>query len=175
MAPEFSRPERIDTIGEGRRDIVVDAGVEERQLLAARFALVSVERLTGRFTVQREARGIAVAGRVTAQVVQACSVTGEPIPAEVDEEVHLLFVEPSEQGEEVELSGDAVDTIEIEGGAIDLGEAAAESMALALDPFPRSAAAAAALAEAGVLTEEQAQMQSGPFAALAALKTQGKG
>ena len=37
----------------------------------------------------------------------------------------------------------------------------------ALDPYPRSAGAEAALKEAGVLSEEEA----GPFAALAELKT----
>ena len=66
-----------------------------------------------------------------------------------------------------------IDTIEIEGGAIDLGEAAAETMALALDPFPRSPNAAAALKKAGVISEEEA----GPFGALAGLKAklEGKG
>jgi len=53
-----------------------------------------------------------------------------------------------------------------DGSAIDLGGAIADTMALSLDPYPRSASADAALREAGVLTEEQAS----PFAALAALK-----
>ena len=169
MTPEFSRPERLDTIGAGARDVAVEADAEERRRLAGRFGLVAVERLAARFSVRREAAGIAVDGRVEAQVVQACSVTGDPIAAAVDEPVRLLFVEPATEGEEIELSDEAVDTIEIEGGAIDLGEAAAETMALALDPFPRSPAAAAALAEAGVLSEEDA----GPFAALKALKGKG--
>jgi uncharacterized protein YutE (UPF0331/DUF86 family) len=59
-----------------------------------------------------------------------------------------------------------MDTVFYSGGAIDLGEAAAETLALALDPFPRSPAAAAALKEAGVLSEEEA----GPFGALAGLR-----
>ena len=57
-------------------------------------------------------------------------------------------------------------TVFYTGGAIDLGEAAAETLALVLDPFPRSPGAQAALREAGVLNEEEA----GPFAALAKLK-----
>jgi len=68
--------------------------------------------------------------------------------------------------EEVELSEADCDVIGYEGGAIDLGEAVAETLALALDPFPRSPDADAALREAGVLSEEDA----GPFAALKALK-----
>jgi uncharacterized metal-binding protein YceD (DUF177 family) len=166
MAPEFSRPERLDMIGAGARSVTVEADADERRRLAGRFGLVSVERLAARFEVRREAVGIAVEGRVEAAVVQACSVTGDPLPATVDEPVRLLFVEPSAGGEEIELSDDAIDTVEIESGAIDLGEAAAETMALALDPFPRSPAAEAALKEAGVLSEGE----SGPFAALKALK-----
>jgi hypothetical protein len=53
-----------------------------------------------------------------------------------------------------------------DGQAIDLGAAIADSLALVLDPYPRSPRAADALREAGVISEEEA----GPFAALAALK-----
>jgi len=53
-----------------------------------------------------------------------------------------------------------------DGAAIDLGSAIADTLSLALDPYPRSAGAEAALKEAGVLTEAEA----GPFAALAKLR-----
>ena len=52
------------------------------------------------------------------------------------------------------------------GQTIDIGEAVAETMALAMTPYPRSAEADAYLREAGVLTEEQAS----PFAVLQSLK-----
>jgi len=51
--------------------------------------------------------------------------------------------------------------------AIDLGAAIADSLALGLDPYPRSPNAEQALRQAGVISEEEA----GPFAALAALKS----
>jgi uncharacterized metal-binding protein YceD (DUF177 family) len=54
-----------------------------------------------------------------------------------------------------------------DGAAIDLGSAIADSLALAVDPYPRSPSADAALKDAGVLSEDEA----GPFAALAALKS----
>jgi hypothetical protein len=53
-----------------------------------------------------------------------------------------------------------------DGGIIDLGSAIADTLALSLNPYPRSAGADAALKEAGILTEAEA----GPFAALAQLK-----
>ncbi|MFW2850885.1 YceD family protein [Sphingomonas sp. TX0543] len=166
MTPEFSRPERLDTIGGEARTVSITADAEERRRLAGRFGLLSIERLDATFAVRRDAAAIHAEGRVTADVTQACSVTGDPLPASVDEAVALRFVQPSESGEEVELGEDALDTIEIEGGAIDLGEAAAETLVLALDPFPRGPRAAEFLREAGVVSEDQA----GPFSALAALK-----
>ena len=78
MAPEFSRPERLDTIGAGARSVTVEADADERRRLAGRFGLVSVERLLARFEVRREAAGIAVEGRVEAAVVQACSTAASP-------------------------------------------------------------------------------------------------
>ena len=166
MTPEFTRPERIDMIGEGGRTVTIAADEGERAGLARRFGLVAVARLDATFTVRRDGAAFLADGRVTAAVTQACSITGEPLAASVDETVALRFVDEAAGEEEVELSADAVDTLPIEAGAIDLGEAAAETLALALDPFPRGPGAAAALAQAGVLSEGE----TGAFRGLAALK-----
>ncbi len=161
-APEFSRPERIDTIGAGARTIEVAADAAERVALATRFALVEIGRLTGQFAVRREASGIVAQGRVQADVVQACVVTGDLLPVSIDEPVALCFVAEAETGEEeIELTPDALDIILFHGSTIDLGEAAAETMALALDPFPRGASAEAVLRGAGVLREEEVTRLSG--------------
>lgn len=168
MTPEFSRIERLDTIGGEPRRVAIAADEAERAALARRFGLVAIARLEATLTVRRDAAGVVVEGRVEGAVTQACSVTGAPIEAVVDEPVALRFVEAPRGGgeEELELAADALDTIEIEGGGIDLGEAAAETLALALDPFPRAAGAEAALRDAGVVSEEEA----GPFGALSALR-----
>lgn len=174
MTPEWSRPEKIDAIGEREKPVSIDTTPDERRALAKRFGLLSVDALSAELVVRRDAAGILVTGKVRGSVVQPCSVTGDPVPAKVDEPVALRFVEPSKHGEEeIELSEDSLDTIEIEGGAIDLGEAAAETMALSLDPFPRSPNAAATLKEAGVISEDEA----GPLGALSGLKAmlEGKG
>ncbi|MGP7794848.1 DUF177 domain-containing protein [Sphingomonas sp. CLY1604] len=167
MTPEFSRPERLDAIGEREREVRIAADPAERTALAARFGVLSVDRLEAVLGVRREAAGIAVRGRVTGAVVQACSVTAVPLPASIDEPVALLFVETLEGQEEVELDAGALDTVEIEGGVIDLGEAAAETMALALDPFPRSPDAEATLREAGVVGDDEHR----PLGALQNLKS----
>ena len=88
----------------------------------------------------------------------------------IDEPFSLLFMpEPDGAGEEVELGEQDCDVVFYEGAAIDLGSAIADTLALSIDPYPRSAGAEAALKEAGVLSEEQAS----PFAVLAALKRGG--
>lgn len=166
MTPEFPRPIRIDTIGEGERTESIEANEAERVALARRFGLIAIGRLSGSFTLRREASGIRVTGRVTAEATQGCSITGEPLPARVDEEAQLRFVDDLGAGEEMELDDEAIDVLPLEGGAIDLGEIAAETLALALDPFPRGPNAEAALKEAGVISEGEA----GPFGALAGLK-----
>ena len=174
MIPEFSRPERLDTIGERDRSVTFAATPEERRKLAARFAILSVDLLEAHFTIRRDTAGIVAKGHVTAKVVQACSVTDEPLTATIDEPVALRFVDDFGAVDgEIELSDDALDTVPIDGGAVDLGEAAAETLALALDPFPRGPNAAAALRAAGVISEDEYQ----PVNAFSGLKAklEGKG
>ncbi|THD38203.1 MAG: DUF177 domain-containing protein [Sphingomonas sp.] len=165
--PEFSRPLRADTIGGEPRSVEIDADAVERAALAKRFELIAIERLTASFTIRRDAAGVVADGRVEADVTQACSVTGDPLATGVDETVELRFVEASDSGDdEVELGDDDLDVMPYDGAAIDLGEVAAETMALALDPFPRGPGAEALLKAAGVMNEEETR----PIGALAGLK-----
>jgi uncharacterized metal-binding protein YceD (DUF177 family) len=106
---------------------------------------------------------------LVAALDQSCVVTGEPVAAHIDEPFALMFVpEPAaaRPDEEVELEENDLDVVFHDGAAIDLGSALADTLALSLDPYPRSAGADAALKEAGVLTEEQ----TSPFAVLAKLR-----
>ena len=168
MTPEFSRSLRLDQIGAGDHKLHIVADAAERAALAQRFDLLSLDRLEADYAVRRDAAGVLATGRLTGAVVQACVATGAGVPATIDEPFTLRFLpEPGDDApEEVELDAGDCDTMFYTGGAIDLGEAAAETLALALDPFPRAPGADAALREAGVLGEGEA----GPFAGLAALR-----
>lgn len=165
---EFGHSLNLDQIRDGDRiDIVADEA--ERSALADRLALQSLDRLEAHAVLSRDGSRIRATGRLKASLQQSCVATGEPVPAHIDEPFDLLFMpEPKGSGadEEVELGEGDLDTVFHDGSAIDLGGAIADTLALALDPYPRSAGADAALKEAGVLTEEEAS----PFAALAALK-----
>ncbi len=168
--PEFSRPVRLDMIGEGAFDLHIAAGDGERAALAERFALPGIALLEADATLKRDGETVIVAGRLRATATPRCVATGEPVPARIDEPFALRF-EPAGEGrpEELELDEDDLDVIAYEGNAVDLGEAVAQSFALALDPFPRVADADMYLRAAGVLTEEEAEaarVAASPFAAL---------
>ncbi|MDB5674282.1 MAG: hypothetical protein JWM65_1264 [Sphingomonas bacterium] len=170
--PEFSRIERADTIGEGERTVRIEANEGERAALAKRFELKSVDSLEAEFRLRRDTAGIVAHGHVRGTVVQACVVTDDPIPVAIDEPVALRFVVDDVAGDgEIELDEDALDTMLYDGAALDLGEAAAETMALALDPYPRGPNAAAALRAAGVISEDEAR----PLGAFAGLKAKLEG
>ena len=172
-APEFSRLYRIDALGTAPRAVAVEASEEERAALARRFGLQRIAALAADAELSRSGATVTAAGTVRARVTQSCVATGDPVEASVEEPFRIVFTpHPEAAGpeEEIELSESELDTIFYDGGAVDLGEAAAETMSLALDPFPRSPAAEAALREAGVKSEEEARADSSPFAALKELK-----
>lgn len=168
MTPEFSRPVRLDRIGSGASSESIEADATERAALAKRFGLIAIDRLEARFSLRREGDTVGADGKLTAAVVQACVATGDPVPARIDTDFALRFVPAREEPvEEIELDAEELDTIDYSGSAIDLGEAAAETLALALDPYPRSDRAGEVLAKVGVLSEDEAKEASNPFAALA--------
>lgn len=168
MSDDFAHRLTLDRIRDGERIDLV-AGEAERAAVAERFGLLALARLDAHAALHREGDTIRATGRVKAALTQACVASGEPVAAHVDEAFDLKFVpSPGEArpDEEVELSGQDCEVMFHDGAAIDLGGAIADTLALALDPYPRSATAAEALKAAGVLSEAQA----GPFAALAKWK-----
>ena len=165
--PEFSRPVRLDTLGDGGRHIAIEADPAERAALARRFGLLAIDRIEAEAELRRSGEAVLASGRLRAAVTQACIASGEPVEALVDEPFALKFVPDSgSTEEEVELEESDLDVIGFEGSSIDLGEAAAQTLVLALDPFPRAPNADAALREAGVIGEQD----TGPFAVLKGLK-----
>lgn len=163
----FTQVLPLNAVRDGARlDLVADES--ERAAIAERLGLPSLDRLEAHVALEHEGERVRAHGRLRSALSQSCVATGEPVPAHVDEPFDLLFL-PEPRGdpdEEIELSAEDCDVLFHDGAAIDLGSALADTLALSLDPYPRSPGSDAALRAAGVLSEEQA----GPFAALAALK-----
>jgi len=165
--PEFSRSLDIRQ-AEGKAAHVLDADVSEREALAERFGLVRIDRLAADLELERKDRKVEARGRIRADYVQACAVSAEDIAVSLDEPVFFRFVPEAGDhtpDEEIELDSDDCDEIEYSGSHIDLGEAVAQSLALAIDPFLTGPEADAARKSAGIGTPED----SGPFAALKGL------
>lgn len=165
---EFDHRLPLDQIRDGDR-LDLNADEAECAAIAERLGLRGLARLEAHAVLTRDGEKIRATGRIKASLEQSCVATGDPVPAHVDEPFDIIFLsEPKAGGpdQEIELGAEELDTMFHDGSAIELGSAIVDSLALALDPYPRSAGADAALKEAGVLSEEEA----GPFAALAALK-----
>lgn len=171
MSDRFAHQLRLDQIGEGERlDLVADDA--ELKAIAKRLGLASLDRLEAHVSLSKTREIVRAEGRLVARLEQSCVVTGEPVTACVDERFALLFMrEPQtdEADQEIELGEADCDIVFYDGASLDLGGAVADTLALNLDPYPRSAGADAALKEAGVLTEQQAS----PFAMLAGLRRGG--
>jgi uncharacterized metal-binding protein YceD (DUF177 family) len=168
MSDRFAHQLRLDQIRDGDRlDLVADEA--ERAGVAKRLGLSALSCLEAHAVLSRSGDVIRARGRLAARLEQSCVVTNEPLPAHVDEAFEIMFMpEPAPAGpdDEIELGGGDLDVVFHDGSAIDLGTAVADTLALSLDPYPRSAGAEAALKEAGVMTETEAS----PFAVLAKLK-----
>lgn len=167
--PEFSLVVTLADAAHGRT-LSVEAEAETRVRIAKRLALVALDRFAVTAEVRAIAGGIGAKGEVQAKVVQACAATDLPVPATIVEPFDLRFLRdvdaPVGEDEEIEIGSDDLDLLPLEGDRVDLGEAAVQTLSLALDPFPRHPDADRILAEKGVLSEEAA----GPFAALAKLR-----
>lgn len=163
--PELSRPIDLRQVIDGSADVI--ATPDERTALAKRFGLVRIDKLEAHVTLATGDDGVDARGRLRAEIVQSCAVSGDDLPAKIDEPVRLRFVpEQTVVADEVELEADQLDEIEYSGTSFDLGEAIAQTLALAIDPYAVGPNAEQARKDAGISDEAA----SGAFAALAALK-----
>ena len=164
-ASEFSRP--ADTRQIDAAPLHLIATEAECAALARRFDLVRVMRLEAMLSLAKADAVILASGRLSADIVQSCAISGEDLPVLIREPLSFRFVPAGQYqpDEELELEAGELDEIEFTGTSFDLGEAVAQSLVLAIDPFAEGPDAERVrrdvLKDAG---------EAGPFAALAALK-----
>lgn len=155
--------------------LVIDANEAERAALAQQFGVTAIPALTARVTFEPKDGAVQVEGQLMATIQQPCAVSREDITYDVSEPLSLRFV-PAGSGreyapdEEVELTAEDLDEIEYHGDAFDIGEAIAQTLALAIDPYREGPDADRVRKEKGIESDDQ-QKPSGPLAeALAGLK-----
>ena len=161
-APEFSRPVPLDQIGERERVMKIAASEEERQALSRRFGLLSLDRLEASVRLRRSGIFYQLKADWQADVVQTCVVTLEPVASHLAEPLAERYG-PSDRETELDLDPEADAPEPIEDGVIDVGEAVAQALSLAIDPHPR---------KSGTTIEIPGEKgdNAGPFAGLSRLR-----
>jgi len=165
-APEFSRLVPVGQLA-GTAVHRIEASAAERDALARRFGLLGIDRLAAEARLTPLARGFRLDAELVAEVTLECVVTLDPVKSRIEEPFSLVYGEVDEE-EPPEPAGAEDDVVEPwPGEELDIGEAVAQQLSLALDPYPR-APGAALPAEGGPPAEPDH-----PFAALAKLKPAG--
>ncbi|MDJ0932296.1 YceD family protein [Breoghania sp.] len=167
----------IDAVPPAGVDFDRTADEAERARLCEVCDLLEVLRMEAHFTIKPWRKtGFSVKGRVSAEVVQACVVSLEPVKQTVDEEVDVKFApareadkwrEMLDEDGEIIVDPEAEDPPDLfKGNAIEVGALAAEYFALGLDPYPRASGVAFEGGEVEETVEEDREI---PFAGLKAM------
>lgn len=169
ITPEFSRLIALDRIGLKEKSYEIEADQAECAALAKRLGVPAVKSFAATIRLRLTGGGkiVRMGGQIRAKLTQICVVTLEPMKSSVEETFSRLYsVEADDELAEVVIEIDEDVPDPVEDGHIDMGEAAAEHLALAMDPFPRSPGAAFTPPPEEPLEPE---VKPSPFAALASV------
>jgi len=178
-APEFSRPVEIDKIDKDGLTEDIVAEPEELAALAERMNLPAIRELKAHLELVPWKKGrIRVRGHFTALVDQECVRTLDIFTSEVGEAVDRIYIKPEfvtagEMKESADFDAEAPEAPDvIVDEVIDIGELVAESLALALDPWPKKPGTTYVDYHSGDDggTEEENDGRKSPFAALEKLR-----
>jgi uncharacterized metal-binding protein YceD (DUF177 family) len=160
----LSRPVDVMNLPPQGTKVHVVATAEECAALARDFKLPAISALSADYRLATSAKGVHVAGRMTAAITQTCVVTLDAFDSVIEEEVEVDFAEPSGMPAEPPTEMHEYEPPdEIVNGQVDLGAITAEFLVLGLDPYPR---------KPGVDFEykDDGSGKDSPFAALEKLK-----
>ena len=170
-AEGFSRLASVARALDGIVRLSIAADDDERAALAGQFELLALDRLEADATLAAaELPGsLRLTMRWSADVVQSCVATLEPVAAHLTETFEQVFAPAamieSFGAEQVAVDVEAADPPEpLPDDAIDVGALLAEQLALALDPYPRRPDAE--LPAAYVAGAEEDGKRASPFAKL---------
>jgi uncharacterized metal-binding protein YceD (DUF177 family) len=164
VKPEFSRVVRLDRLGSPPFRQRIEATRKEREKLCRRFDLLSLDRLTAAVDLFRQGgEVIRLEASFEAEFAQSCVITLEPVPGAISDHFSLIFGPPEAEPEEIASGRDDAAFELLAGDAIDVGEAVAQELSLALPVFPRRSDAS--------IDPPLTEVSSGnPFASLARLR-----
>jgi uncharacterized metal-binding protein YceD (DUF177 family) len=181
LTNEFSRRLVVEPWPDEGMTVDVSADAAERRSLAERFDLLEVRALRGHGRLERHGAELVLRGCLEADVVQECVVSLEPVPGRIRQPVERRYrlggtgdaararFEPHGT---VVLDDDEAEVEPVIGRRIDLGEAFAEELGLALEPYPRAPGVSALESDAlgPYVSAGSEDRPSKPFAALRQLQ-----
>lgn len=137
MTGDLNRPVPVARIGSSGLTVSVRAADDECSGLAERMGLPAIASLACDFDLVWERGGVSIAakGTLRATVTRVCVISAEEFEAGIEEHFSVRFVPAGTERDDPDPDLD--DEIPFSGETIDLGEAAAEQLALALEPYPR--------------------------------------
>lgn len=174
MQYELSRPIIVDELPNHGKKTDLSPIADELQAIAKRLDLVSLNSLSGVISIRPEmGREISVVGEITAEFVQSCVVSGDPVEQTITFDLVRRYSEDASEfddaDEDDDVIGDPMDDgpDPIEGGIINVGEAAVEELALQIPAYPRAPGA-----EFNDIVDDikDDELKPNPFAKLEALK-----
>ena len=153
--------------------------------LVRRLDIVRLRRLSADLKIVRQAGGrYHVSGRFSADIIQNCVVTAEPIASKITEPVEGWFLErdeglasfakarkdrdvsKSKSHAEVEILDESDDPEPVIGGQIDLGELVVQHLSLAINPYPHKPGARHEFTDDTTKPGQAAPTRKSPFEAL---------
>ncbi len=166
----------IEKLGATPSIVKTKADAATCKALAEYLGVDAVENFHAELAVRRWRRhGAAVEGTVSADIVQQCVMTLEPVRAHVSETVFARFLpasmlEPDKNTDEgIVIDPLAEDPPEaFDGREINLGLLLLEYLALGIDPYPR--ASGAAIPESLTPVAAEPEKRANPFQILAQLR-----
>ena len=172
--PPLSRTVRIDDAKDGEEHLV-EVDRTERETIAALLDLASLDRLSFACDFYRRGKGcLFLQGTLAASVTQTCVVSLEPVASALQIPVEIEFW-PTSLIDQLTATFDEAASLgmldwpePIVDGRIDLGPVIYETLATALDPYPRREGASLEWLNAG--EAPGAAKAESPFAALEQLK-----
>jgi uncharacterized metal-binding protein YceD (DUF177 family) len=162
--PEFSRRVALAQLSTRPFRQRIEATAEERGRLSRRFDLISLDRLVAEVELWRRSPEVVhLEAEFAAEFEQCCAVTLEPVRGAVSDRFSLVYGPAPEEEQEIALTSDEPAFEPLNGNSIDIGEAVAQELSLALPIYPRDP-------EARVDQEAMAEPLQGPFATLARMR-----
>jgi len=173
--PPYTVPFELAALSERGAELSVSPDAAERARIASWLEVLDVPRLDATIRLSHEGSDVyRYEAEFTAEVVQACVVTLEPVPSR-----HVGHVErhyrvpaktsrrpPRDRDTEVEVSDDEDAPEMISSTLLDIAAPVLEEVSLALDPYPR----APGVTFEPPKDEDGEAAKENPFAVLAKLK-----